>query len=233
MSSFNKLVSVDFIIGTGCWKELYERQLDKAISGKTPTVTKSGDNVNITWDVALSAPEIIIQNNITSIHTSIIPWQTALLTNVNSIKESVFSAYNTSGNQTIGTGWVDIIWDTHDRIDESYTNTLGTSSVTINESADYEIHTNITIDNSNAATNASSRSLAETRITLNGVYLNGTKTLTYHRLAAQGGATGSISVVKSLLSGDVLKVQSIKVSGGGNLFTYPDGCRFLIRKLNN
>lgn len=225
---FNKSATTDFPLGTGCWGELYEKQLNAAISGKVSAVVKTSDNVNITWDIGLTGPEIIIQDAITNAHSAVIPWQTGLLTNVTSVGDSIFSAYNSAGGQTIAGSWVSIIWDTQDRIDSEYSNTLGTSGITINSDGDYEIHSDITI-----YMTSGSRTESEVRFILNGVQMSGTKALLYHRVNSQGGNTGSINIIRTLSQGDVLNVQSIRKSGTAVLETYPEGCRITIKKMNN
>jgi hypothetical protein len=228
-TEFNKSATTDFPLGTGCWGELYEKQLNSAISGKTSAVIKSGDNVNITCDIGLTAPEILTQDSITNVHTAVIPWQTGLLTNVTSVGDSIFSAYNSVGGQTIVGAWVSIIWDTQDRIDSDYSNTLGTADITINSDGDYEIQSDITI----YLPSGSSRTLSEIRFVLNGVFMSGTKALLYHRLVGQGGNTGTVKIIRTLSSGDVINIQAIRKSGGGGTTTYPEGCRITIKRLNN
>ena len=227
-TEFNKSATTDFPLGTGCWGELYQQQLNSAISGKTATVIKSGDNVNITWDIGLTGAEILIQDAITNVHTAVIPWQTGLLTNVTSVGDSIFSAYNSAGGQTIAGSWVSILWDTQDRIDSDYSHTLGTSGITINSDGNYEIHSDITI-----YMTVGGRTQSEVRFILNGVQMPGTKALLYHRTTAQSGNSGTVKIVRTLTQGDVINVQSIRRSGSGTTTTYPEGCRIYIKKINN
>jgi len=228
-TEFNKSATTDFPLGTGCWGELYEKQLDAVITGKVPTVTKTSDNVNIIWDIGLTAPEILTQDAVTNAHSAIIPWQTGLLTNVTSVSDSIFSAYNSAGGQNIAGTWVSIIWDTQDRIDSDYSNTIGTSSITINIDGDYEIHSDVTI----YMPTVGGRTQSEIRLILNGVQMPGAKALLYHRNPAAGGTSGTVKIVRTLFQGDVINVQAIRKSGTGTIATYPEGCRIYIKKLNN
>ena len=226
---FNKSATTDFPLGTGCWGELYEDQLNSAITGKTATVLKNGDNVNITWDIGLTGPEIVTQTNITNNHTAVIPYQAGLLTDVTSVKDSYFCGYNSGGGQTIAGTWVDIIWDNHERIDSDYSNTLSTATITINTTGDYDIRVNVTT----YITSGNNRSQSEARLVLNGVFMSGTKAYMYNREISEGGATGSIDIIKSFTAGDVLKVQCIRQAGSSVVKTYPEGCRVVIKKINN
>jgi len=224
-----KLVSIDFLIGKGCWSRLLKYQLDNTITGKISTVTKNRDVVTIIWDIGLTSPEIAIQDGIIAAHDTIIPWQTALLTSVDSVNDSYLSAFNAAGGILIITSWTDLTWDTQNRIDGDYSHTLGSASITIDTTADYEINVDVT----NSPTGTTSRSESEIRLVKNGVFVPGTKGLLYHRNTAQGGNSASFKIVLSLVATDIIKVQSILRSGSGIISTYPDGCRITIRKINN
>jgi len=226
---FNKSATIDFPLGTGCWEELYEDQLNSGITGKTATVLKSGDNVNITWNVGLTGPEIVTQTNITNNHTAVIPYQVGLLTDVNFVKDSYFCGYNSAGGQIIAGTWVDIIWDNQERVDSDYSNTLSSADITINTTGYYDIRVNVTT----YITSGNNRSQSEARLVLNGSFISGTKAYMYNREVSEGGSTGTIDIVKSLTAGDVLKVQCIRQAGGSTINTYPDGCRIVIKKINN
>lgn len=217
----------EFLKGRGCWTHLLEKQLDAAVPGKKPTVTKTGSQVTITWDVALSGSEIATQQTIVEEHDTRIPWQTGMLATPKERGYSILAGYNAAGGISIGSSWTDLTWDTMDRKDTGYEHSLGTPEITIIATGDYEIQAEVSVDQSSG----SSRTQAESRFVRNGVFMPGTKGFMYSRNSAQGGASCSVRVLRSLDSGDVIKVQCIRQSGNGPLQTHPHGCRVFIKKV--
>ena len=144
------------------------------------------------------------------------------------VTEAYFSACDIAGGTALPTTWTDISFDTQKYVNSVvFSHTPGSANITANVTANYEIQADVTINQ----TAGSTRSLGEIRLVKNGAPISGTKGQIYSRNAAQGGGSATVRIVESITAGDIIKVQGIKVSGG-NLLTYPEGCRVLLKKIN-
>lgn len=141
-------------------------------------------------------------------------------------KRALFYAYDNTGNQNISNQWTDINFNILSKIDSDVF-TYSSGIVEFLVDGLFKINYGITIDSTN-----NSRSKWESRLMLDSgsgfEYIRGSNRLGYSRNAQQGGDSTSATILLQVNSGDKIKVQAYKTSGGASLYTYGDGCSLYI-----
>lgn len=139
-----------------------------------------------------------------------------------------FEAYDNTGGTSIDSGWTDVPLDTERIEDSAFTHTGSSAEVTINESGTYLIIGRVTIEQ----TGGNNRSDAEIRLMLDAgtgfSEVDGSKSTIYSRNNSNGTGTAVSSVVLTLNTGDIVKVQAQRLSGSGNLELRADGSSLVI-----
>ena len=145
---------------------------------------------------------------------------------------SSLSAYTTTASVINSTTYVDLLLDVQRYTPGSaFSHTPGSAEVTINDDGRYFISYFVTV----TATSGTSRSESQVRMQRQqGVGFNtipGTTSFVYNRTSAQGAGTAAVSFTMDLSSGDILKVQANRESGGSTLGYLSNGCGLTIWRI--
>jgi hypothetical protein len=133
---------------------------------------------------------------------------------------------------SINNNWTDLVFNKQRIINPTYYSyNLYQSNITINQSGRYYIIATV----STHMLLSNSRTIAQARLMLNSgsgfSEIGGTRGCLYIRKSSQGMASATLHATLDLSGGDQIKVQVQRVSGGGSIITYPDGCRITLHKL--
>lgn len=142
---------------------------------------------------------------------------------------SVFYAYHGAGGVTIPTSWTDLPWPNEIRQDGDYAHIGSSAIVGFTSAGDYKVTVDVAANVSD-----SSRSHVDWRLVLDTgggfVEVDGSRAATYHRSAADGRNSASITILlEGITVGDELKVQGDS-DRSTQVTTLPDGCRIYIEK---
>ena len=143
-----------------------------------------------------------------------------------------FFAFDPTGGQVAvaAPSWVSLVWQTS-IIDSDFTHTTGTSTVTINTTALYNIEYDVTAYNDGSGT-VGTRTGTRYRILRNGSELAGTRSAAYHRNSAVGEDTATAKGKWNLTATDTLVVQFQQYpNANATIATVPNGSRFSIEKI--
>ncbi|CAG7581576.1 MAG: hypothetical protein SLAVMIC_00910 [uncultured marine phage] len=128
------------------------------------------------------------------------------------------------------TTYVDILWGNQVIVGSFFTQTGTSSDITVNGDGYYEVNYSLSID-----VNNNNRSTSESRLMLDtgGGFTEVSRSLGYgyHRTSSNGEQTITKSLKLNLSDGDILKIQSRRLSGSGNLVTIDNGCNITMTKL--
>jgi hypothetical protein len=149
-----------------------------------------------------------------------------LSTPVNSVG-CIVSVYDATGGQAF-TGTVPIIFDTVSKNMSTglYTFDALAGTVEVLEGGTYEVQFDVTL-----TTNGNSRITSKSFLTRNGLTVPGTNAFAYHRSAANGEDTASMTITLDLAANDVLGVNAMRMGTSGTALTVLDGSRFSLRRV--
>lgn len=139
---------------------------------------------------------------------------------------SIFSAYDHTGELTIGTSATDLTYGQQIHRDGLYTHTGGSAAITIQQNGTYFV----SVDVSLKVTSGTTASFADVYLAKNGVEIPGTRGSV---ATINTSARGSISINRmvSLGAGDVIKVQGILNTAGNTVKTIADSSRISMTRL--
>ena len=128
-----------------------------------------------------------------------------------------FSGYDSSGGTSIVSGWTDVPLDTERKKTSDFAHTTPSAEVTVNRDDTYIIAATVATE----ITTGTSRSDSEMRVQIDtgGGYVTvpGTQLVIYNRTASQGKGAVTKAFVIDLSSGDKVKVQARRLSGGSTV----------------
>lgn len=140
--------------------------------------------------------------------------------------------YN-STNQTIGSSYTDLTFNTQRIINGVYTHTIGTAPITVGETGKYIIYAKACTDNTN--NNPNNNTSIQMRILLDTgtgySAISGHLSSTINVYSSAGKSTTGLVLTLSLSAGSSLKVQMIKLYASSTIETIADTCSFSIIKV--
>jgi hypothetical protein len=140
--------------------------------------------------------------------------------------DKYFMAYTTV-NTNINAGFTPIPWNVEQISDSIYTHAANSPNITVGEDGNYQFLVDITT----GIGSGNNRSESNGRILKNAIEITGTRTFMYNRNAAQGITSGTICWIESCTAGDVISVETGRVSGTSTIFAVANHCRITIRKI--
>lgn len=142
-----------------------------------------------------------------------------------------FDGYDTAGGTSIPGSWTDIPLDSERIKDTPFSHTIPSAEVTFNEAGIYTVWGRVTTE----AVSGNSRTQLEMRAMFDpgGGYIEipGTRGGMYAREVKEGTATAMAAFTLTVESGYKIKLQAMRVSGGGTIELLPNGSSLLIAKL--
>jgi len=140
------------------------------------------------------------------------------------------SRHNGGVTQTFTTTPTTINFGTSIRQDAAFTHNIvgGGSEITINEDGWYEITYDVSLDSPVGG----SRTTSQTELQSNGTLVAGSRSWGYHRTGSNAEDSLSATLKLNLTSGDVVRVQSVRIAGTDALVTLADGCRLNIQSID-
>ena len=204
-------------------------QINNTITGSGPEIRSAGTDTNIDIQMVPKGTGTVIvpagyENNI--VDQSLI---TKAYFDANAIKQHL-SRHNGAVTQTFTTTLTTINFATSIRNDAAFTHATvgGGSEITINQTGWYEITYDVSLD----APVGNARTTSQTELQLNGTLVAGTRSWGYHRTSGNAEDSMSATIKLNLTSGDVIRVQSVRVGGGDALVTLANGCRLNIQSID-
>lgn len=160
----------------------------------------------------------ILENN----GSGILNWKTAY---------QIFYAYDNIGNIDITSGFTSITWDTEIRKDSIYKHSVDSSDITFASNGDYLVSTDISTNK----TSDRIRSTTVIRILLDTgsgfLEIEGTRGFAYNRNTTSGENTCTVTrILSGIISGNIIRVEAMRLNGIGTILTIPNGCRIYIEK---
>jgi hypothetical protein len=146
------------------------------------------------------------------------PWSWEIVVSGGVVPDIVaFSGYDSAGGTSIVSGWTDVPLDSERKKTSDFAHTTPSAEVTVNRDDTFIIAATVATE----ITTGTSRSDSEMRVQIDtgGGYVTvpGTQLVIYNRTAAQGkGAVTKVFVI-DLSTGDKVKVQARRLSGGSTV----------------
>ena len=146
------------------------------------------------------------------------PWSWEIVVSGGVVPDIVaFSGYDSAGGTSIVGGWTDVPLDSERKKTSDFAHTTPSAEVTVNRDDTFIIAATVATE----ITTGTSRSDSEMRVQIDtgGGYVTvpGTQLVIYNRNAAQGkGAVAKVFVI-DLSTGDKVKVQARRLSGGSTV----------------
>jgi len=147
------------------------------------------------------------------------------------LDDAVFGAHKSDGggSQSLSSSFAGITFNTQSKYNSGGVYTHSTSSnpeqITLNETGDYEVSTDITFDATSGTVDP-----CEVRLSLAGSAVNGATSYTYVGSTFADKSTVSMTRIISAVAGNVLSVEGRVTSGGAQALA--GGCRVTVRKLS-
>ncbi len=114
---------------------------------------------------------------------------------------------------------------------EIYTHTLGSSDVTIVKDGRYRVVAEASIANTLGISRTSSLGALFVDSGAGFLFLAGSITFGYHRIAGNGWSVPPVDEIVELSAGDVLRFAAVRIAGTSSLSYFPSGCRLSLTKM--
>jgi hypothetical protein len=132
-----------------------------------------------------------------------------------------FHAYDAAGAIDVSAGWTDLTFDTEVVSDAPFS--LSGAEITINTTGWYEVAYYVAIETTSGTSRSESEAKLQEDIGSGFADIPGSLSPMYNRTATQGSSNASVMIWRHFNSGDKIKLQASKISGGSTLKTLPNG----------
>jgi len=146
------------------------------------------------------------------------------------IDRQILDIYQVGTTTTTGAAYSDITWDTVVINDSDYTQTG--AEITFNSTGYYEVTYSISADvNSGGRKTSRARLVLDTGGGFNEIIRSGSHG--YHRSGAQGDGSLNKTIRQLFNTGDIIKTQLSRLTGGGTLVTISNDSNITINKISS